>query len=71
MASHTLYCDHYGVDVPQLAEIICNVCGESYPCPTRQKYNEEMLRRFLEKRKQPVRIEHGRHSTEGPRDWKS
>lgn len=70
MARHTLHCYHYGVEPPQLDEVICNVCGESYPCPTRSAYNAEMERRFWAKRKQPVRLVHGAHSTDGPRGWK-
>lgn len=70
MARHTLWCDHYAVDLPQFTEVFCAMCDEAWPCPTRQEYNAEMTRRFEQKRKYPVRLVHGAHSTDGPRGWK-
>lgn len=65
MAKHTLWCSHYGVDVPQLNEIICNVCGSSWPCPSRKAYDEELMRRHMAKTKAPDRLVRGAHAATG------
>lgn len=73
MAKHTLYvdCELFKlVDAFGHEHRSCAVHAEPWPCPKLTAYNKEIERRFWAKRKQPVRLVHGAHSTDGPRGWK-